>query len=194
MYTYLICLSDLVWNTWQIQTRVSGKTVWWVDHFLKMACCEKNIEDNVILLYLSGSLCPSIVLFSGRYLNVRPTKFKGPFNWNLSLLFELRINILLTLSLPDQICHSPYCQPYNYYKVSSENLILDQLIIPKLTFFFILITYLPGGWYGIDIVLILYWYCKEKFSLGHSRVKCCFLSLYYLYKLGSVFFALNLGP
>ena len=33
--------------------------------------------------------------------------------------------------------------------VSSENLVLDQPIIPKLIFFFILITYL------VDIVLIL---------------------------------------
>ena len=52
--------------------------------------------------------------------------------------------------LPDQFCNSPYCQPYNSYNVSSENLVLDQLIIPKLIFFFILITYL------VDIVLILY--------------------------------------
>ena len=142
MYTYLICLSDLVWNTWQIQTRVSGKTVWWVEHFLKMAFCKENIEDNVILLYLLGSMCSSIALFSGWYLNVRPTKFKGPFGWDLSLLFKLRNKYLLNFSLPDQICHSPYCQPYNYYNISSKNLILDQLIIPKLTFFFILITYL----------------------------------------------------
>ena len=55
----------------------------------------------------------------------------------------------LTLQLPDQICNSPYCQTYNSYNVSSENLILDQLIIPKFIFFFILITYL------VDIVLIL---------------------------------------
>ena len=55
----------------------------------------------------------------------------------------------LTLYLSDQICNSPYCQPYNSYNVSSENLVLDQLIIPKLIFFFILITYL------VDIVLIL---------------------------------------
>ena len=56
---------------------------------------------------------------------------------------------LLTLQLPDQIWNSPYCQPYNSYNFSSENLVLDQLIIPKLIFFFILITYL------VDIVLIL---------------------------------------
>ena len=44
--------------------------------------------------------------------------------------------------------HSPYCQPYNSFNASSENLVLDQVIVPKLTFFFILIAYL------VDIVLI----------------------------------------
>ena len=56
--------------------------------------------------------------------------------------------MLLTLSLLDQICNFLYCQHYNSCDVSSENLVLDQLIIPKLIFFFILITYL------VDIVLI----------------------------------------
>ena len=32
---------------------------------------------------------------------------------------------------PDQTCNSPYCQPYNSYNFSTENLVLDQLIIPK---------------------------------------------------------------
>ena len=49
---------------------------------------------------------------------------------------------------PRPNCNSPYCQPYNSYVLSSENLVLDQLIIPKFIFFFILITYL------VDIVLI----------------------------------------
>ena len=56
------------------------------------------------------------------------------------------------LSLSDQICNSPYCQPYNSYNAGSENLqlVLDQVIIyPKLIFLFSLITYL------VDIVLIL---------------------------------------
>ena len=57
--------------------------------------------------------------------------------------------MLLTLSLLDQICNFLYCQHYNSYDVSSENLVLDQLILPKLIFFFILITYLVG------IVLIM---------------------------------------
>ena len=59
------------------------------------------------------------------------------------------VRLLLTLSLPDQVCNSPYCQPYNSYDVSSENLVLDQLIIPNLIVFFIRITCL------VDIVLIL---------------------------------------
>ena len=48
--------------------------------------------------------------------------------------------VSLTLKLPDQICYSPHCQPYNSNNVSSENLVLYQLMIPKLIFFFILIT------------------------------------------------------
>ena len=47
------------------------------------------------------------------------------------------------------MCTSPYHQPYHSHNVSSENSVLNQLIIPKLIFFFILITYL------VDTVLIL---------------------------------------
>ena len=59
-----------------------------------------------------------------------------------------------------------HCQPYSSYNVSSDNLVLYQLIIPKLIFFSILITYLVDivlilYWYCIDIVLILYWYCID---------------------------------
>ena len=54
----------------------------------------------------------------------------------------------LTFKLPDKICNSPYCQPYNPYNVISVNLVLHQLLIPKLIFFFILTTYL------VDILLI----------------------------------------
>ena len=57
---------------------------------------------------------------------------------------------VLTLSLPDQIFNSPYCQPYNSCNISSGNLLLDQLIIPKLTFFFILITYLV-------VIVLIFW-------------------------------------
>ena len=60
---------------------------------------------------------------------------------------EMIVN--LTLWLPDKILNSPFCQSYNSYHISSDNLVLDQLVIPKLIFFFILNTYL------VDIVLIL---------------------------------------
>ena len=49
----------------------------------------------------------------------------------------------------DFIGNSPNCFTYNSYPNSSENLVLDQLIIPLLMYFFILITCL------FDIVLIL---------------------------------------
>ena len=39
--------------------------------------------------------------------------------------------ILLTLSLPDRISNTPYCLPYNSRDVGSENLALDQPIIPR---------------------------------------------------------------
>ena len=54
--------------------------------------------------------------------------------------------------MPDQKknCHSPYCQPYNSYNVSSEHLILDQLIIPQSDVF--LYSHHSSGWYCIDIV------------------------------------------
>ena len=55
--------------------------------------------------------------------------------------------MLINLNL-HQTCNSPYRQTYISYNVSSENLVLDQLIIPKLLFFFILIIYL------VNIVLI----------------------------------------
>ena len=47
------------------------------------------------------------------------------------------------------ISNSPYCLPYDSYDFSSENLILDQLIISLLNSFLILITYL------LDLVVIL---------------------------------------
>ena len=63
--------------------------------------------------------------------------------------YSYSVEPVLTLALPDQICNSPYCQLYNSYNVSSENLLLDQLVILKLIFFFIFISYL------VDIALIL---------------------------------------
>ena len=55
----------------------------------------------------------------------------------------------LPFNSQDLISNSPYCLPYSSSDVSLENLVWDQLIIPLLIFFFILITCL------LDIVLIL---------------------------------------
>ena len=57
---------------------------------------------------------------------------------------------LWTLQLPDQICNSPYCQPYSSYNVSSEDLVLDQLTISKLIIF--LYSHDLFGLYCTDIL------------------------------------------
>ena len=57
------------------------------------------------------------------------------------LIHEVKVNPLTPRS---NFSFSFNCQPYNSYNVRAENLILDQLIIPKLIFFFILITHLVG--------------------------------------------------
>ena len=80
--------------------------------------------------------------------------------WNNPRKWRKTGNISLILSLPDQICNSPYSRSYNSYNVSTENLVLDQL---SQNWHFSLFSSL--------IWLILYWYCKEKFCLGHSGVK-----------------------
>ena len=56
------------------------------------------------------------------------------------------------------ISNSPYHLPYNSSDVSLENLVLDQLITPNWYFSVFLFIF----------CLILYWYCKERFCLGHS--------------------------
>ena len=63
----------------------------------------------------------------------------------LGLGIQIKFNPLMPISN----CNSPYCHSYNSFNVSLENLVSDQLIVPKLIFFFIHITYL------VDIGLIL---------------------------------------
>ena len=53
------------------------------------------------------------------------------------------------LNSQDLISNSPYCLLYNSYDVTLENLELDQPIIPKLIFFYILISCL------LDIIIIV---------------------------------------
>ena len=59
------------------------------------------------------------------------------------------VTVLSTFSpLKSWLGNSLYFLPYSLYDISLENLVFDQLIIPKLIFFFILITCV------LDIVLI----------------------------------------
>ena len=88
-------------------------------------------------------------------------------NLNFTLLYKKWNGVenaaVFNLLTPRSNCNFPYCQPYNSYNDSSENLVLDQLLIPKLIFFFILITYL-------ELVLgnDLYW-SSMKAASYHSR-------------------------
>ena len=51
----------------------------------------------------------------------------------------------------------PCCLPFNSYDTTSENLVVNQLLILQFMFSFILSL----------VWLILYRYSKEKFCLGH---------------------------
>ena len=67
-------------------------------------------------------------------------------NLNFTLLYKKWNGVenaaVFDLITPRSNCNFPYCQPYNSYNDSLENLVLNHLFIPKLIFFFILITYL----------------------------------------------------
>ena len=85
-----------------------------------------------------------------KLLNTSDTKLVE--NGDTSNINENDINssyILKLFNSKVKIFNSLSFQLHNSYDVRSENLVLDQLIIPKLLFFFIPITYL------VDIELIL---------------------------------------
>ena len=69
--------------------------------------------------------------------------------WSYMFKSPLGVKELTLINSKDLIGNSPYCLPYSSCDVSLENLVLDQLLIPWLIFFFILITCL------LDIVLML---------------------------------------
>ena len=69
-------------------------------------------------------------------------------------------NLLNLFYSHDHTSNSPYSLPYNSYYVSWENLVLDRQILPLIEIFSL---------FSSLVCLILYWYCKEKFCLGHSR-------------------------
>ena len=70
----------------------------------------------------------------------------SPFHIPLALL-TTKISLVILLT----VCHT-------ILVMLVENMVLDQLIIPLLKFFL----------FSSLVCLILYWYCEEKFSLGHS--------------------------
>ena len=113
--------------------------------------CWRSLWVKSLLSWVNGSEKTTFTLWNNAYLQ-KPNS--GSNNWYVTLpddfVFIDHTKNGLTLQLPAQICNSPYCQPYNSCNVSSENLVLDQLIIPKLIFFFMLITYL------VDVILILW--------------------------------------
>ena len=74
------------------------------------------------------------------------------YGWLLQNLWITLDTCIIVIPLvnplaPRSNCHSPYCQSYNSYSVNLENLVLGQLITPKLKFFFIRITYLVDKLY-----------------------------------------------
>ena len=113
----------------------------------KFTCMSFPVQSNTIVNQLLKKLLLRKLVFYHTFLTKNFPSFGVVFIELLNCLYERFVE--LTLYLQHQICNSPYCQPYNSYNGNSENLVFDQLIIPKLTFFFILITYL------VDIVFVL---------------------------------------
>ena len=77
----------------------------------------------------------------------------------------------------DLIRNSPYCLLYNSYVVNMENLVLDQLMIPWLMLFFILITCLLNivlklseeilSWSLMELTLNCHEWPRQNFSLKY---------------------------
>ena len=125
-----------------------------------LLCFSASYDTTVKLWELERGSC--VLSLSKHQEAVHSLSFSPDGRYIASGSFDRALNVwstqvgniftLFPIIFPNQICNSPYYQPYNTYNsynVSSENLALDQLIIPKFTFLFILITYL------VDIVLIL---------------------------------------
>ena len=87
-------------------------------------------------------------------------------HYHTSNSLKAKIAPLKALLLPspfnsqDLNSNSPYCMPYSSCDVSLENLVLDQLITLNWSLIVLILITI--------VCLILYWYCKEKFCLGHS--------------------------
>ena len=113
--------------------------------------------------YLTFS--PRIFIFfpSLLWLILPPLNFLIKCTWQrcYSQILRRKVNNLNLFTSQGRISYSPYCLLYSFYDVSSENSVLDQLMIP----------WFPDWYFSLFsslVCLILYRYCKEKFCLGHS--------------------------
>ena len=121
-------------------------------HLSKFLYCRDNknsrfsLKQNLwipLLHYLQQSFNSLTKLLSKRAQMLRETLSKGN-------LFHFSFMEAFNPLTPRSNLQFSLLSTFNSYNVSSENLVLDQLIIPKLIFFFVLIINL------VDIVLILY--------------------------------------
>ena len=86
----------------------------------------------------------------------------------------------------DLISNSPYRLLYNLYYISSENLVLDQLITPLLIFFFILLTYLFDSvsiWWG-EILFGHFWELGAIWVARWKWLKITLVPLYHTFVIG----------
>ena len=151
-----------VWQSWRNSTIVYDRHYQGLNYFAEIS---KWAVPSWTLYTLTSvckfTLCSLYISYSTYKENL--SNNQGLFEYAIisyivkTLMFDSWVVPLGEIGW-NQICNSPYSQSYNSYNVSSENLVVDQLIILK--FIFSLFSSLT--W------LILYWYCKEKFCLGHS--------------------------
>ena len=121
-------------------------------HLSKFLYCRDNKNSRFsskqnlwipLLHYLQQSFNSLTKLLSKRAQMLRETLSKGN-------MFHFSFMEAFNPLTPRSNLQFSLLSTFNSYNVSSENLVLDQLIIPKLIFFFVLIINL------VDIVLILY--------------------------------------
>ena len=105
--------------------------------FAGFRCCGEDfsLEAVVFLLLKAPTLQISVRLNS---LSDFPWFFPSCYCSKQSLQAQWKFTLALSLSRTHQ--KISYCLPYNSHDVSSLNLVLGQLIIPLMIFFFILIT------------------------------------------------------
>ena len=104
---------------------------------------------QILLPKYFGNLVKNLSLNGGKNVKLFSFYHLGNDEKKKQANQALRRKVNQSFYFQDLISNSPYCLPYNSHDVDSENLVLDQLIISKLIFFFILITCL------LDIVLIV---------------------------------------